>query len=283
MIVFSDNIFALKKYARRLGRPMIYGPTGQQERMQVLEEFKTTSKYNTIFISKVGDTSIDLPEANVIIQISSHYGARRQEAQRLGRILRPKPRSDNNFNAFFYARPPPVEPAHSPPPAHRHRRPHARSRGAQTLISRDTKEMLYSAKRQQFLVTLYAFKVITELEADMADTDGVLAYSERPEQLQLLQEVLSAKDDEVRADEEAEDNAADQDAAAAQGWGGGGGGGGGVSRKRGSASALSGGDGVTYTEVRAGDKHKLFRARDRQQQQQKRDAREAAASSTQYR
>ncbi len=45
---------------------------------------------NTIFLSKVGDNSIDIPEANVIIQISSHAGSRRQEAQRLGRILRPK-------------------------------------------------------------------------------------------------------------------------------------------------------------------------------------------------
>ena len=51
----------------------------------------------------MGDTSIDLPEATVIIQISSHYGSRRQEAQRLGRILRPKPRSDEEHNAFFYS------------------------------------------------------------------------------------------------------------------------------------------------------------------------------------
>lgn len=51
---------------------------------------------------QVGDTSIDLPDANVIIQIASHFGARRQEAQRLGRILRPKQRSGDAFNAFFY-------------------------------------------------------------------------------------------------------------------------------------------------------------------------------------
>ena len=52
--------------------------------------------------TQVGDTSIDLPEANVIIQIASHFGARRQEAQRLGRILRPKARAGDSFNAFFY-------------------------------------------------------------------------------------------------------------------------------------------------------------------------------------
>lgn len=71
-------------------RPYINGATSQQERMNVLDYFKMYDKFNTIFISKVGDTSIDLPAANVIIQISSHFGSRRQEAQRLGRILRPK-------------------------------------------------------------------------------------------------------------------------------------------------------------------------------------------------
>ncbi len=55
-------------------------------------------------MSKVADTSFDLPDANILIQISSHGGSRRQEAQRLGRILRAK--KDNNgdeYNAFFYS------------------------------------------------------------------------------------------------------------------------------------------------------------------------------------
>jgi DNA excision repair protein ERCC-3 len=65
---------------------------------------------NTVFLSKVGDNSIDIPEANVIIQISSHAGSRRQEAQRLGRILRAKGKPQDRvaggaeeFNAFFYS------------------------------------------------------------------------------------------------------------------------------------------------------------------------------------
>merc|ERR1712178_520053 len=82
---------------------------------------------NTIFLSKVGDNAIDIPNESVIIQISSHYGSRRQEAQRLGRILRPKPKSTNasasKYNAFFYS-----------------------------LVSRDTQEMYYANRRQQFLV-----------------------------------------------------------------------------------------------------------------------------------
>lgn len=58
--------------------------------MQILQNFKYNPKVNTIFVSKVADTSFDLPEANVLVQISAHGGSRRQEAQRLGRILRAK-------------------------------------------------------------------------------------------------------------------------------------------------------------------------------------------------
>ena len=80
--------------------------------------------------------AIDLPEANVIVQVSSHFGSRRQEAQRLGRILRPKASAEGGgFNAFFY-----------------------------TLVSTDTTEMFYSTKRQQYLVDQgYTFKVVTDL------------------------------------------------------------------------------------------------------------------------
>lgn len=142
IIVFSDNVYALKvrprsilvfqAYALRLKKPYIYGPTSQVERMQVLQQFQANSAVNTLFLSKVGDTSIDLPEATCLIQISSHYGSRRQEAQRLGRILRAKKRSDGGFNAYFYS-----------------------------LVSKDTEEMYYSTKRQQFLVDQgYAFKVL---------------------------------------------------------------------------------------------------------------------------
>ena len=80
----------------------------------------------------MGDNSIDLPEANVLIQVSSHGGSRRQEAQRLGRILRAKKGGlQEEYNAFFYS-----------------------------LVSQDTVEVAYSSKRQRFLVNQgYAFKV----------------------------------------------------------------------------------------------------------------------------
>ena len=84
IIVFSDDIFALKTYAKALGKPYIYGPVSQTERMRILNQFQTNPMCNCIFLSKVGDTSLDLPEATCLIQISSHFGSRRQEAQRLG-------------------------------------------------------------------------------------------------------------------------------------------------------------------------------------------------------
>ncbi|RDB26079.1 putative DNA repair helicase ercc3 [Hypsizygus marmoreus] len=167
VIVFSDNVFALEAYAKRLGKPFIHGGTGQVERMRVLSFFQHDPKVNTIFLSKVGDTSIDLPEATCLIQISSHFGSRRQEAQRLGRILRAKRRNDEGFNAFFYS-----------------------------LVSKDTQEMFYSTKRQQFLIDQgYAFKVITHL--DGLENLPDLVYRTRDEQIELLQSVLLANESEA--------------------------------------------------------------------------------------
>ncbi|XP_071802961.1 general transcription and DNA repair factor IIH helicase/translocase subunit XPB-like [Asterias amurensis] len=170
VIVFSDNVFALKHYAIAMDKPYIYGPTSQGERLQILQNFQHNPLVNTIFISKVGDNSFDLPEANVLIQISSHGGSRRQEAQRLGRILRAKKgAAAEEYNAFFY-----------------------------TLVSQDTQEVYYSLKRQRFLVNQgYSFKVITKL-AGMDESN--LKYGKKQEQQQLLQQVLLASD--IDAEEE---------------------------------------------------------------------------------
>lgn len=86
IIVFSDNVYALQMYARKLNKVFIYGETGNAERLRILENFQHNDNINTLFLSKIGDTSLDLPEATCLIQISSHFGSRRQEAQRLGRI-----------------------------------------------------------------------------------------------------------------------------------------------------------------------------------------------------
>lgn len=182
IIVFADNLFALTEYAMKLRKPMIYGATSHIERTKILEAFKTKSDVNTIFLSKVGDNSIDIPEANVIIQISSHAGSRRQEAQRLGRILRAKGRLEDRmaggkeeYNAFFYS-----------------------------LVSTDTQEMYYSTKRQQFLIDQgYSFKIITGLPPP--DAGAELSYHRLDEQLALLGKVLNAGDDAVGLEQLEED------------------------------------------------------------------------------
>lgn len=175
IIVFSDNVFALKNYAIKLNKPYLYGPTSQGERLQILQNFQHNPKVNTIFVSKVADTSFDLPEANVLIQISAHGGSRRQEAQRLGRILRAKKgAAAEEYNAYFYS-----------------------------LVSKDTIEMQYSLKRQRFLVNQgYSYKVITEL-AGMEEEN--LGYKTKEDQIQLLQKVLAATD--ADAEEEGETGA----------------------------------------------------------------------------
>lgn len=236
VIIFADNVFALQMYANRLKRPYIYGPTSQVERMRILQNFQHNPALGTILLSKVGDTSIDIPEANVLIQVSSHYGSRRQEAQRLGRILRPKPRAGQNFNAFFYS-----------------------------LVSTDTQEMFYSSKRQQFLIDQgYAFKVISQLEGmDKAQLD----FESKESQRELLAQVLSA--DEAQASERLDVDEEERLLAV----NGPGGGFGGMRRGRMSLSGLSGGKGLRYREFgrdRGGGeipksrqvvRHQLFRKR----------------------
>ncbi|ORZ02359.1 P-loop containing nucleoside triphosphate hydrolase protein [Syncephalastrum racemosum] len=212
IIVFSDNVYALVEYAKKLGKPYIYGGTGQQERMRILQNFQYNPVVNTIFLSKVGDTSIDLPEATCLIQISSHYGSRRQEAQRLGRILRAKRRNDEGFNAFFYS-----------------------------LVSRDTQEMYYSTKRQQFLIDQgYAFKVITSLEG--MDQDPNLVFRTHQEQMDLLKSVLltneaDLKDEDLNMTDDV-GRITDRKAAAK----------GGVKRSVTTSKSLAGGEHMAYIE-----------------------------------
>ncbi|KAI1012008.1 hypothetical protein LB503_004768 [Fusarium chuoi] len=175
IIVFSDELYSLKLYAYKLKRYLIYGGTSQEERFRVLNHFRHNPEVNTLFLSKIGDTSLDLPEATCLIQISSQFGSRRQEAQRLGRILRAKRRNDEGFNAFFYS-----------------------------LVSKDTSEMHFASKRQAFLIDQgYAFKVITKLDGIEKTPD--LAFSTPSEQKELLQGTLvdneTSVNDEFAADD----------------------------------------------------------------------------------
>ncbi|MCJ1461215.1 transcription factor TFIIH complex ERCC-3 subunit [Mycoblastus sanguinarius] len=245
VIVFSDNVFALKAYALKLKKFYIYGGTPQTERLRVLENFQHSELVNTIFLSKIGDTSLDLPEATCLIQISSHYGSRRQEAQRLGRILRAKRRNDEGFNAFFYS-----------------------------LVSKDTQEMYYSSKRQAFLVDQgYAFKVITHLQG-IENLPG-LAYASPAERRELLQEVMLQN--ETSADVEK----IDDDLFSARSGGTKGKSGGIAGKKRakrtaGMLSDLSGGQDMAYIEYNKsrnkelkGKHNPLFKKMAREQQRRK--------------
>lgn len=212
IIVFSDNVYALQEYALKLGKPFIYGSTPQLERMTILQNFQHNDQVNTIFLSKVGDTSIDLPEATCLIQISSHYGSRRQEAQRLGRILRAKRRNDEGFNAFFYS-----------------------------LVSKDTQEMYYSTKRQAFLVDQgYAFKVITHLSG--METLPDLAYASARERRELLQQVLLKNEDAagVEIGDDEDTNFMPKDRRIKQEASG--------TRSAGSLAGLAGGEDMAYIE-----------------------------------
>lgn len=104
VLVFSDCVWTLQKVAELLGRQHLDGRTSNQDRNKYLEELRSGAR-KTLMLSKIGDTSIDIPEASVIIQICTQDGSRRQEAQRLGRILRAKPGGggDGGGSAYFYS------------------------------------------------------------------------------------------------------------------------------------------------------------------------------------
>jgi len=126
VIVFADDIFVLDQLEKLLGQPHTSGKTDTDERIRRVGEFRASTRGATIIFSRVGDTSLDIPEANVIVQVAAHYGSRCQETQRFGRISRPKkrdkPAGPGEADAFFY-----------------------------TLLSEGTDDIEYGERRQQFL------------------------------------------------------------------------------------------------------------------------------------
>ena len=175
ILVYGDSLFVLREYAKRLRRPLICGSTSHAERQRILHAFRTSPEVNTIILSRVGDTSIDLPEANVMIQITGHGGSRRQEAQRLGRILRPKKNpgavpageegetGPRTFNAYFY-----------------------------TLVSRDTDEVLDAQKRRRYLVDNgYEYKVVANLMQLPGAASAQLDFQRKEERVNLLYRIFN--------------------------------------------------------------------------------------------
>ncbi|KQL43862.1 helicase [Brevibacillus choshinensis] len=119
VLIIGQYVDQLDQMAHALQLPLITGKVPESERELLYQQFKQ-GKIKRLIVSKVANFAVDLPDANVAIQISGTFGSRQEEAQRLGRILRPK--TDEN-KAHFY-----------------------------TLVTRDTREQEFSLHRQLFLV-----------------------------------------------------------------------------------------------------------------------------------
>lgn len=134
VLVIGGYIDQLHQLGEYLDAPIVQGSTTNKERERLFDAFRS-GEVRTLVISKVGNFSIDLPEAAVAIQVSGTFGSRQEEAQRLGRVLRPKA---DGRQAHFY-----------------------------TVVSRDTIDTEYAAHRQRFLAEQgYAYTIV--------DADDVL-------------------------------------------------------------------------------------------------------------
>lgn len=128
VLVIGQYIDQLDEIAERLEAPVIKGQTTLKERERLFQEFRDGT-ISTLVVSKVANFSIDLPDASVAIQVSGSFGSRQEEAQRLGRLLRPKA---DGRSARFYA-----------------------------LVSRETIDADFAAKRQRFLAEQgYAYRIV---------------------------------------------------------------------------------------------------------------------------
>ncbi|MGB3696583.1 MAG: DNA repair helicase XPB [Gordonia sp. (in: high G+C Gram-positive bacteria)] len=127
-LVIGAYIDQLEELGRELDAPVIQGSTRNAEREKLFDAFRR-GELQTLVVSKVANFSIDLPEASVAVQVSGTFGSRQEEAQRLGRLLRPK--SDGG-QAHFYS-----------------------------VVSRDSLDAEYAAHRQRFLAEQgYAYRIV---------------------------------------------------------------------------------------------------------------------------
>ena len=99
ILVIGQYLDQLDKVAAALESPIITGRTPKPERLELYGRFRD-GDLRVLVVSKVGNFAVDLPEASVIIQISGTFGSRQEEAQRLGRVLRPKA---DGRRALFYS------------------------------------------------------------------------------------------------------------------------------------------------------------------------------------
>ena len=129
VLIIGMYVEQISGLAEELGLPIIKGSTPQAKRDELYEKFRQGG-LRSLVVSKVANFSIDLPDASVAIQISGMFGSRQEEAQRLGRILRPKPGTNQ---AHFYS-----------------------------LVSHDTIEQEFALNRQLFLCEQgYEYHIVT--------------------------------------------------------------------------------------------------------------------------
>jgi len=138
ILVIGQYIDQLEKISTMLGAPIITGKTPNAERDKIYNDFRNGT-IRVLVVSKVANFAIDLPDASLAIQVSGTFGSRQEEAQRLGRILRPKERKARFF----------------------------------TLITRKTVEEEFGSNRQKFLAEQgYAYRIIRYTEPDDLDFEN---------------------------------------------------------------------------------------------------------------
>ena len=136
-LVIGMFVEQLGEIAERLTVPLITGKTAVRDRERLFDAFRRGDE-PVLVVSKVANFSIDLPDASVAIQVSGTFGSRQEEAQRLGRILRPKA---SGRQAHFY-----------------------------TVVSRDTNEQDFAAKRQRFLAEQgYSYAIVDAADVVRAE------------------------------------------------------------------------------------------------------------------
>jgi DNA excision repair protein ERCC-3 len=145
IIVFCNNLigtFALEHYATKLNKPYINGQTSQNERLEILQNFKLNPKVNTIFVSGVLDASFDLPDVNVLIEITKPPGCWYDEYEdleddRLGPFIgRNKGVASEKNSPLFYS-----------------------------LVSLETMQVAAVVYLERYLASQgYVFKILTELD-----------------------------------------------------------------------------------------------------------------------
>lgn len=132
VIIIGQYLSQLKSISKRFDIPLITGATKNDERETLYDQFRR-GEIRSIVLSKVGNFAIDLPDANVLIQVSGTFGSRQEEAQRLGRVLRPK--ADGGGASFY------------------------------SIVTRDTKELDFAHHRQMFLTEQgYGYDIRDERE-----------------------------------------------------------------------------------------------------------------------